>query len=400
MEDLMKKLIYFDHAATTPVAAEVFGAMTPYFSEEFANPSTLYSFGQQARAAIDQARAQVARLIGAETDEIFFTSGATEADNWAITGVVQAREKKGNHIITSAIEHHAVLETCEALAKRGIIELTVLPVDADGLVDPEDVRRAVTDKTVLITIMHSNNEIGVIEPIREIGLIARERGITFHTDATQSVGKIPVDVTELGCNMLSLSAHKLYGPKGAGALYIRKGTRILPFMRGGAQENNRRAGTLNVPGIVGLGKAAELAASTMDAEAARERAMRDRLIAGILSNIPDSRLNGHAQKRLPNNVNVSIEGIEGESMILRLDFAGFCVSSGSACTSGSLEASHVLLAIGLPHELAHGSLRISLGRSNTEEDVDKFLETFPKVVSLLRSMSPVYNSCPVDFTAE
>jgi cysteine desulfurase len=276
----------------------------------------------------------------------------------------------------------------------------VLPVDSNGFVNPEDVKNAITEKTVLITIMHSNNEIGVIEPIKEIGEIAREKGITFHTDATQSVGKVPVDVADLGCDLLSLSAHKLYGPKGVGALYIRKGTRILPFMHGGAQENNRRAGTLNVPGIVGLGRATELASSTMEGEAARETAMRDRLIAGILSAIPDSRLNGDAQKRLPNNVNVSIEGIEGESMILRLDFAGFCVSSGSACTSGSLEASHVLLAIGLPHELAHGSLRISLGRSNTEADVDNFLEAFPKIVELLRAMSPVYNACPADFSAE
>jgi cysteine desulfurase len=391
----MSELIYLDHAATTPVHPEVLEAMMPYFSEQFANPSTLYQFGQQARAAVDEARSKVAGLIGAETSEVFFTAGATESDNWAIIGVCQAKESKGKHIITSGIEHHAVLETCEFLQKRGW-ELTVLPVDGNGLVNPEDVRAAITDQTVLISIMHANNEVGVIQPIVEIGAIAREKGVTFHTDATQSVGHVKIDVNELNVDLLSLSGHKLYGPKGIGALYVRKGTRILPYLHGGAQEANRRAGTLNVPGIVGLGKAAELAGATLESEAAREIRLRDRLIDGILGGIVDSRLNGDRVKRLPNNVNVSIQGIEGESMILMLDMNGICVSSGSACTSGSLEASHVLLGLGLPHELAHGSLRMTLGRDNTEEHVNKVLEVLPKIVERLRAMSPVYGTCDAE----
>ncbi len=399
---MSKQLIYLDHAATTPVHPDVLGAMLPYFSEQFANPSTLYSFAQTAKAAVDTARTSVAELIGADTNEIFFTSGATEADNWAIFGVTQARESKGKHIITSAIEHHAVLETCESLKKRGY-SLTVLPVDHMGLVNPADVRDAITDETVLISIMHSNNEIGVIQPIAEIGAIAREKGIIFHTDATQSVGHVPIDVQALNVDLLSLSGHKLYGPKGVGALYIRKGTRVAKYMHGGAQEHGKRAGTTNVPGVVGLGKAAEIAAASLSEEFSRETALRNKLIGGILNSIPDCRLNGDSEKRLPNNVNVSIAGIEGESMILRLDFNGICVSSGSACTSGSLDPSHVLLGIGLPHELAHGSLRMTLGRSTTESDVDKVLEVLPGIVSLLRSMSPVYEpgmSCAVDFSNE
>jgi len=385
----MSKLIYLDHAATTPLHPEVLDAMMPYLTTQFGNPSTLYAFGRDARQAVEDARAKVAALIGAEPDEIYFTSGATEADNWAIVGAALARESKGRHIITSAIEHHAVLETCEFLQKRGY-ELTILPVDSDGIVNPEDVLRAITDRTILISAMHANNEIGVIEPIAEIGAIAREKGVLFHTDATQSVGKIPVDVNELKVDMLSLSGHKIYGPKGVGALYIRKGVRILPYMHGGGQESKKRAGTHNVPGIVGLGKAMEIAQATILEEAERLTALRDRLIDGIPAAIPDSRLNGHRIRRLPNNVNVSIEGVEGESMILKLDAVGICVSSGSACTSGDLSASHVLLALGLPHEVAHGSLRLTLGRDNTDADVDKALGALPGIVSELRAMSPVY----------
>lgn len=384
----MNKLIYLDHAATTPVHPDVLEAMMPYLTTQYANPSTLYTFGREARAAVEDARAKVAALIGADPGEIYFTAGASESDNWAIMGIASATEAKGKHIITSAIEHHAVLGTCEFLKRRGY-EITLIPVDGDGLVNPEDIRRAITDQTVLITIMHSNNEVGVIESIAEIGAIARERGIVFHTDATQSVGKVPIDVSQLNVNLLSLSGHKLYGPKGIGALYVRKGTRILPYIHGGGQESSKRAGTHNVPGIVGLGKAAEIAQATMAQESARETALRDRLIAGILA-IPDTRLNGHPTLRLPNNVNVSIEGAEGESMILFLDMLGICVSSGSACTSGSLAASHVLLAMGLPHELAHGSLRLTLGKDTTDDDIDRVLEVLPGIINRLRAMSPMY----------
>jgi cysteine desulfurase len=389
----MTKLIYLDHAATTPLHPDVLAAMMPYLTEQYANPSTLYSFGKEAREAVEEARARVAELIGAQPNEIYFTSGATESDNWAVVGAAYALESKGRHIVTSAIEHHAVLETCEFLEKRGW-DVTVLPVDGDGLVDPDDVRKAITDQTVLIAIMHSNNEIGVIEPIAEIGAIAREKGILFHTDATQSIGKVPVDVNELRADLLSLSGHKIYGPKGVGALYIRKGARILPYLYGGGQEHKKRAGTHNVPGIVGLGKAAEIARQTMSEESARLTLLRDRLIEGILTRMPDTRLNGHPTKRLPNNVNVSIEGVEGESMILFLDAMGICVSSGSACTSGDLAASHVLLALGLPHEIAHGSLRLTLGRDNAEADVDRVLEVLPGIVNRLRAMSPMYEKTP------
>ncbi len=384
----MKKLIYMDNAATTPMHPEVLKAMMPYLTDEYANPSTLYSFAGKPRQAIEDARNLVASLIGANAKEIYFTSGATESDNWAIKGTAYALESKGRHIITSAIEHHAVIEPCQFLKKQGF-EITFLPVDSDGLVDPNDVRNAITDQTILISIMHSNNEIGVIEPIAEIGAIAREKGILFHTDATQSVGKVPLDVNQLNVDMLSLSAHKFYGPKGVGALYIRKGVRIANFMHGGGQENGKRAGTHNVPGIVGLGKAAELAKETMAEESQYLTRLRDKLIEGILTKIPDSRLNGHPTKRLPNIVNVSIKGVEGESMIISLDMLGICSSSGSACTSGTLEASHVLLALGLTHELAHGSLRLSLGRENTEEDVDAVLNALPGIVERLRTISPI-----------
>ncbi|MDD4179834.1 MAG: cysteine desulfurase NifS, partial [Candidatus Margulisbacteria bacterium] len=356
--------IYLDYAATTPTDEEVTAAMQPYFSEKYGNPSSIHSFGQETKTAIEKAREQVVRLLGCSVDELVFTSGGTEADNFALEGVAFANQDKGNHIITSAIEHHAVLECCEFLKKRGF-EITVLPVNEFGVVSSESVAKAITPKTILVSIMHANNEIGTIEPIAEIAKVikgARDKGqgagkIYFHTDAVQTVGHIPVNVDELGVDLLSISAHKLYGPKGVGALYIRKGTRITPFLHGGAQEHHRRASTENVPGIVGFGMAAELAKQNLAAETKRTLPLRDKLIKGLLAKIPDVRLNGHPTERLPNNVNVSVQYIEGESMLLNLDMMGIAASSGSACTSGSLDPSHVLLAIGLPHEIAHGSLR-------------------------------------------
>ena len=383
------ELIYLDHAATTPADPEVVRTMLPYFTDHFGSASTLYSIGKEARQAVDEAREKVARLIGARPDEVYFTSGGTESDNWAIVGATLANEAKGNHVITSKIEHHAVLEPCHFLEKRGF-EVTYLAVDPDGLVDPDEVRRAITDRTILISVMHANNEIGTIEPVEEIGQIAREKKVLFHTDTVQTVGNIPVDVNAIGCDMLAISAHKLYGPKGIGAMYLRKGTRIQRFMQGGGQETNRRAGTHNVPSIVGLGKAAELARERMGEAIPRLTSLRDALTRGIFEEIPDVKLNGHRTKRLPNNVNVSFEGIEGESMILLLDMQGICVSSGSACTSGSLDPSHVLMALGMKHEQAHGSLRLTLGRENTEEHVRKVLEALPPIVERLRMMSPVY----------
>jgi len=383
------KVIYLDHAATTPVRPEVLEAMLPFFSERFGNPSTLYSVGTAARESMETARSQVAALIGAGADEIFFTSGGTESDNWAIRGVADALKKKGQHVITSKIEHHAVLETCRDLEKSGG-EVTWLDVDHDGLVSPDDVAAAIRDDTVLISIMHANNEVGVIEPIEEIGKIAKDRGVQLHTDAVQTVGKIPVDVTALGCDLLPISAHKIYGPKGVGALYIRKGTRIAKFMHGGEQENRRRSGTSNVAGIVGLGKAAELARLGLEDEMKRLTALRDRLIDGILGSIPDARLSGPRDRRLPNNVHFCFAGIEGEGIILRLNHAGICAATASACTSATLEASHVLLAMGRPHEVAHGSLRLTLGRGNTDADVDRVLEVLPNVIGQLRAMSPLY----------
>jgi cysteine desulfurase len=387
----MYKVIYLDHAATTPTDPEVVQAMLPFFTDRFGSASTLYSIGKESKAAVEEAREKVALPIGARPEEIYFTSGGTESDNWAIAGAALANEGKGNHIITSKIEHHAVLETCHFLEKRGF-EVTYLPVDADGLVDPDDVKKAITDRTVLISIMHANNEIGTIEPVEEIGSIARERKIIFHTDTVQTVGSIPVDVNSIGCDALAISAHKLYGPKGVGAMYLRKGTKIQRFMNGGGQETNRRAGTHNVPGIVGLGKAAELAREKMDETIPRLVSLRDKLIDGIFERIPDVRLNGHRTQRLPNNVNVSFEGIEGESIILLLDMHGICASSGSACTSGSLDPSHVLMALGMRHEQAHGSLRLTLGRENTEWDVKNVLEALPVIVERLRMMSPLYST--------
>lgn len=387
----MGDTIYLDHAATTPVAPEVLEAMLPYYGEKFGSASTLYSLGREARDAVEEARALVADLIAAQPEEIYFTSGGSEADNWAIFGVAAARANKGKHIITSKIEHHAVLEPCHALEKQGC-RVTVLGVDSDGFVDVDELRDSITEGTVLITIMHANNEIGTIEPVDEIGAIAKERGIHFHTDTVQTVGHIPLDVNSIKCDSLAISAHKLYGPKGVGAMYVRKGSRVDKLIRGGGQENNRRAGTHNVPGIVGLGKAAELAKARMAGEAARTIALRDALIAGVESRIKDVRLNGDRVKRLPNNVNFSFEGIEGESMILLMDMNGICVSSGSACTSGSLDPSHVLMALGLRHEQAHGSLRMTLGSDNTDADVEKVLDTLPGIVQRLRDMSPIYGA--------
>ncbi|UCH43914.1 MAG: cysteine desulfurase NifS [Dehalococcoidales bacterium] len=380
--------IYLDYAATTPTDPEVVKAMLPYFNETFGNPSSIYSYGQETKGAIAEARSKVAGLINARDEEIVFTSGGSEADNSAIKGVAFANKSKGDHIITSSIEHHAVIEPCKFLERQGY-KVTYLPVDEYGLVDPDSVRKAITDNTILISIMHGNNEIGTIEPIAEIGKIARDAGVYFHTDAVQTVGHIPTDVNELGVDLLSMSAHKLYGPKGVGALYIRKGTKLFPLIHGGDQEKGRRASTENVPGIVGLGKAVELAQQGMTEEAERLSFLRDKLITGLQERIDHSRLNGHPVNRLPNNVNVSIEYIEGESMVLNLDLEGICCSTGSACTSSSLEPSHVLLAIHLSHELAHGSLRFTLGKWNTEEDIETVLNTLPGIINRLRAMSPL-----------
>ena len=382
------KRIYLDHAATTPTDPEVVKAMLPYFADSFGNPSSVYSYGQEAKGAVEEARTSVAALIGARSEEIVFTSGGTEADNFALKGVAFANEDKGKHIITTAIEHHAVLEVCKFLEKRGF-RITYLPVDKYGLVDPDGVKKAITAKTVLISVMHASNEIGTIEPIEGIGRIAEEAGICFHSDAVQTVGHIPVDVNALGVNLLSISAHKLYGPKGVGALYVRKGTRLVPLMQGGEQERRRRPGTENVPGMVGLGKAAEIAGQQMSREAKRLRHLRDRLIKGLLETMEHIRLNGHPERRLPNNVNVSVDFVEGESVLLNLDLEGICASTGSACSSSSLKPSHALLALGLSPELAHGSLRFSLGRENTEEDVKRVLEVLPRIVAKLRAMSPL-----------
>jgi cysteine desulfurase len=341
---------------------------------------------------VEEARMQVATALGAEPEEISFTAGGSEADNWAITGVASALRKKGDHIITTAIEHHAVLHTCEALEKQGY-RVTYLPVDGDGRVDPGDVRNAITDRTILVSVMTANNEIGTVQPITEIGRVAHAHGVLFHTDAVQAVGAVPIDVDALGIDLLSLSGHKFYGPKGTGALYIRRGTRIESLIHGGGQERGRRAGTENVPGIVGLGRAIELATADIEGHNRRIAAMRDRLVRGVLGSIPDTRLNGHPKQRLPNNANFSFRYVEGESILLLLDAHGICASTGSACSSASLEPSHVLLAIGLPHEEAHGSLRLTLGDANTEDDVDYVLEVLPEVIGRLRQISPLTPAC-------
>ncbi|HHY34566.1 MAG TPA: cysteine desulfurase NifS [Firmicutes bacterium] len=377
------KRIYMDNAATTSLKPEVLEAMMPYLTGKYGNASTLYLEGREAREAVEQARERTARALGAQPEEIYFTSGGTEADNWAIKGVAFARREKGNHIITSQIEHHAVLQPCEYLEKHGF-HVTYLPVDSDGLVDPGDVSRAIEQNTVLVSIMFANNEIGTIEPVAEIARICREKGVLFHTDAVQAVGHVPVDVEKLGVDLLSLSAHKFHGPKGIGALYVRKGVRLDPFIHGGGQERNRRAGTENVAGIVGLGAAIELATSSLEERAARIAALRDKLIDGVLERVPDVKLNGHRIMRLPGNAHFCFRFIEGESLLLNLDVKGVSASSGSACTSGSLEPSHVLLALGLPHEMAQGSLRLTLDEENTGEEVDYVLDILPDIVKKLR----------------
>ena len=385
----MSDYIYMDNAATTAVKPEVLEAMMPYFTDIAGNPSSIHRAGRDARRAVEHAREQVATALGCEKSEVYFTAGGSESDNWAIKGAAIALQKKGRHIITSSIEHHAVLHTCEFLEKNGF-EVTYLPVDSEGFVRVEDVKNAIREDTILISIMMANNEIGTIEPIAEIARVAHEHDVLMHTDAVQAVGAIPVNVRELDVDMLSLSGHKFYGPKGIGALYIRKGVKIENLIHGGAQERSKRAGTENLASVVGLGKAIELATANLPGHMQRLSAMRDRLIDGVLSTIPYCRLNGPRENRLPGNVNISVEYIEGEALLLRLDLAGIAGSSGSACTSGSLDPSHVLLAIGLKHEVAHGSLRLSLGDFNKESDVDAVLARLPEIVKTLRDMSPMY----------
>ena len=382
------RLIYMDNAATTSVRPEVLEAMMPYFTQYYGNASSIHTFGRAARRALENARKQVAAALGCEPREVYFTAGGSESDNWAIRCAVEHQKKKGKHIITSTIEHHAVLHTCEYMEKQGY-EVTYLPVDEYGRVSVESMKNAIRPDTALITIMAANNEIGTLQPIAEIGKLAKENGILFHTDAVQAVGAVPVDVNEWNVDMLSLSGHKLHAPKGIGALYVRKGVRISNLIYGGAQERGLRAGTENLPGIVGLGKAIELAVAELPEYTQRVTALRDKLIDGILQKIPDVCLNGHRADRLPGNVNVSVRYVEGEALLMRLDLAGVAASSGSACTSGSLDPSHVLLAIGLPHEIAHGSLRLSLGNDTTEDEIDYVLEKLPEIVENLRAMSPL-----------
>lgn len=384
-----KRLIYLDNAATTRTAPEVVEAMLPYFSELYGNPSSVYEFSQKSKEAITGARETIAKCLGAKTGEIYFTAGGSESDNWAMKAAAEAYRGKGNHIITSKIEHHAVLHTGAWLEKQGF-EVTYLDVDENGTVKLEELKKAIRPTTILISIMFANNEIGTIQPVKEIGAIAKEHGIVFHTDAVQAFGQLPIHVDELNIDMLSSSAHKLNGPKGIGFLYIRKGVKIRSFIHGGAQERKRRAGTENVPGIVGYGAAVERAMKTMEERTARERELRDYLIDRVLSEIPYTRLNGHRTNRLPNNANFSFQFIEGESLLIMLDMEGICGSSGSACTSGSLDPSHVLLAIGLPHEIAHGSLRLTLSEETTREELDYVVESIRKIVEKLRNMSPLY----------
>lgn len=381
------KRIYLDNAATTACSPEVVEAMLPYFTQTFGNASSIHAFGREAKRAIEAARRQVAAALNAAApQEIIFTAGGSESDNWALKGAAFARKEKGKHIITTAIEHHAVLHTCEWLERQGF-EVTYLPVDSDGKVSVADVEKAIRQDTILVSVMAANNEIGTIQPIAEIGALCRARKVLFHTDAVQAVGAIPLDVQAMNIDLLSMSGHKFHGPKGVGALYVRKGVRLDNLVHGGAQERGFRAGTENLPGIVGLGKAIELANANLAENAARMARMRDRLIAGIMERIPDVRLNGHPTDRLPNNCNLSFKYIEGEALLLRLDLAGIAGSSGSACTSGTLDPSHVLLAIGLPHAIAHGSLRLTLGTDTTDEDIDAVLERLPGIVSDLRAMS-------------
>ena len=386
----MKKMIYLDNAATTKTAPEVVEAMLPYFSECYGNPSSIYELAGASKKAITDGREKIANVLGAKANEIYFTAGGSEADNWALKAAFEAYKDKGNHIITTKIEHHAILHTCEYLAKERGAKITYLDVDEHGVVDLEQLQKEITPQTILISVMFANNEIGTIQPIKEIGQIAREHGILFHTDAVQAFGQVPINVDEYNIDMLSSSGHKINGPKGIGFLYIRKGVKIRSFVHGGAQERKRRAGTENVPGIVGYGVAAKRAADTMAERTAREIELRDYLIQRITTEIPYTRLNGDPVKRLPNNVNISFRFIEGESLLIMLDMDGICASSGSACTSGSLDPSHVLLAIGLPHEIAHGSLRLTLSEETTREEIDFVVERIKKIVEHLRNMSPLY----------
>ncbi len=384
----MNKPIYMDNASTTKISPEVLDSMMPYLKTEYGNPSSIYSLGRESRKAIENAREQVSKVLQCDTNEIYFTSGGSESDNWAIKGIAFANEKKGKHIITTNIEHHAVLHTCEYLKKYGF-EITYLPVKSNGIIDINDLKNAIRKDTTLISIMYANNEIGSIQPIKEIGEIAREKNIYFHTDAVQAIGNIPIDVNELNINLLSLSAHKFHGPKGVGVLYIRKGVNISNMIHGGGQEHAMRAGTENVASIVGLGKAIEIATKDIQKKSQYIINLREKLIKGIMNSIPDTILNGDSIDRLPGNINVCFKYIEGESILLMLDIKGICASSGSACTSGSLNPSHVLLAIGLPHEIAHGSLRLTLSEENTQEEIEYVLETLPPIIQNLRNMSPL-----------
>ena len=385
----MEKIIYLDNAATTRVYPEVLEAMNPFFTEHFANPAAFYSFANPAQKAVHEAREQVANLIGAKNEEIYFTGGGSESDNWAIKATAEAYQNKGKHIITSKIEHHAVLHTCQWLEKQGF-EVTYVNVDKDGVIKLDELEAAIRPDTILISVMAANNEIGTIQPLREIGELAHKHGVLFHTDAVQAFAHIPINVDEMHIDMLSASGHKIHGPKGIGVMYIRKGVKILSFMHGGAQERRRRAGTHNVPGIVGMGKAVEIASQTMEENGKKIAEMRDYLIEQVLEKVPYARLNGHRTDRLPNNANFCFRFIEGEGMLILLDQAGIYGSSGSACTSGSLDPSHVLLAIGLPHEIAHGSLRLTLSEETTKEDIDYTVDKLAEIIARLRSMSPLY----------
>lgn len=382
------RTVYMDHSATTPVDPDVVKEMIPFCQEEYGNPSSVYSLGQKARRAVEKARGQVAGLINASSQEVIFTSGGTEADNQALITYMEANRKQGNHIITSAIEHHAILHTCEYLEKQGY-EITILPVNNYGLIEPDVLEKAMKPNTTLVSIMHANNEVGTIQPIKELAAIAHRGGAAFHTDAVQSLGKIPVDVKDMGIDLLSGSSHKFYGPKGVGFLFVKKGIKISSLLHGGGQERRLRAGTENVPGIVGLGKAAELAGSFMQERAEKLNRLGNRLIEGIIKTIPNARLTGHPHNRIPGSVSFCFEFVEGESILLMLDGKGIMASSGSACTSGSLDPSHVLLAMGVPHEVAHGSLRLTMGKDNTDEDVDYVLEVLPPIITKLRKMSPL-----------
>ena len=385
----MKKLIYLDNAATTKTSEEVVAAMLPYFTEYYGNPSSVYEFASESKKAVSNARRTIAETLGAQENEIYFTAGGSEADNWALKATAEAYQSKGKHIITTKIEHHAILHTAEYLEKRGF-EITYIGVDENGVVKVDELEKAIRPDTILISVMFANNEIGTIQPIKEIGEIAKKHGVLFHTDAVQAYGQLPINVDELHIDMLSSSGHKLNGPKGIGFLYIRKGVKIRSFVDGGAQERKRRAGTENVPGIVGYGKAAEIAAKTMKERTAKEIELRDHLIDRVLAEVPYTRLNGHRTNRLPNNANFSFQFVEGESLLILLDNNGICASSGSACTSGSLDPSHVLLAIGLPHEIAHGSLRLTLSAETTMEDIDFVVDCIKQIIERLRSMSPLY----------